>query len=474
LQHFHLPKLISKSILFILILLIIIGSYFYVLYLPWKPHWLDGQTFWYQLYWKGDKVGFVQVSYDFQQDGNFQVNQLTSVKTINRGEKLELNEREILTFDSNNGELITTFYKRQQGDYQEHTQLDLINGNLVGDRYLNQQITSVNLKQDGYNLNEYLRLMHWPSEKPQLNDTLITRRLDFGELSLNKTTYQVLEINPTTDELLIGFHEKNRSWNGTIELSSSGTPKRYAVERLVEQRLSTKEQALEAYIPSDYYFSQIIRLDKPLGDVHKLKSIHLSSLKLSEFGIVDDQRQFIDSNNLLQINRKNAFKDVLNHDELTYLQQPYNKELVLLSKKVVGKSDETVDKIAKLLEFVSNYLIDAPVTHPMTISTILQQRKGDCTEHTRLFIAMARALEIPARKIEGLVYLGDEIQGFGGHVWSEVVIGDHWVAVDPTWNLQQLSATHIQLDNNNKDELFNKMHKNSALSFRLEKIDNEG
>ncbi len=472
-----MPKIISKSILFFLILLSIIGSYFYVLYLPWNPHWLDGKSFWYQLFWKGNKVGFVQVSYNYQQNGNFQINQLTRVKTINRGEVLELHEREVLTFDTNNyypvnGELVASFYQRQQGDYLEHSQLELINGYLQGEKRLNRQITAINIKHNGYNLTEYLQLMNWPRENPLVGEILTSRRLDFSDHSLNNVTYKLKQKDQSTGNLYIGFHENNRSWQGSVELSATGTPQSYAVGQLVEQRLSSKEQAIQTYVPSDYYISQIISIDKTLGDVNKLRNITLSSPQLSEFGIVEDQRQTIDSNNQLHINRRSAFKEVMHHDKRTYLQQPYNKEVLHLSQRVVGKSKNSKEKVRQLLNFVSYYLVDAPITHPMTITNILQQRKGDCTEHTRLFNAMARALDIPARKVEGLVYLGDEIKGFGGHVWSEVVIDGKWVAVDSTWNLQQLSPAHIELDAAYKDELFNKMHKNATLSFQLEKIVN--
>jgi len=416
----------------------------------------------------------VQNSYNFQQDGSFVVNQLASVKTINRGEALELKEREILTFDtSHSGELVAAYYQRQQGEYLEQSHLELQNGYLRGEKLLNNKHTAVSIKQNDYDLTEFLQLMNWPRGSPQVGDILATRKLDFADLSFNTVAYKLMQKEQSTGNLHIEFHENNRSWQGTVELADIGTPTNYAVGQLVEQRLATKEQALEAYVPSDYYVAQIIRLDKPLGDVNNLTSITLSSSQLSEFGIVDDQRQTIDRNNQLHIKRKITYKPVEHHDEFTYLQQPYNNELLDLSLQVVGRSTNSNEKVSKLLDFVSSYLIDAPVIHPMTISTILQQRKGDCTEHTRLFNAMARALEIPARKIEGLIYLGDEIQGFGGHVWSEVVIDGQWVAVDPTWNLQQLSATHIQLDDANKDELFNKMHKNSTLLFRLEEVENE-
>ena len=48
---------------------------------------------------------------------------------------------------------------------------------------------------------------------------------------------------------------------------------------------------------------------------------------------------------------------------------------------------------------------------------VLKTRVGDCNEHTALYVAMARALGIPARIAVGLVYLRG---AFYYHAWAEV------------------------------------------------------
>lgn len=67
--------------------------------------------------------------------------------------------------------------------------------------------------------------------------------------------------------------------------------------------------------------------------------------------------------------------------------------------------------------------------------------EGDCTEHTVLMIAMARAVGIPARVCAGLVFQQD---AFYYHFWPEVYIGK-WVAMEPTLGQIQADANHIQL-----------------------------
>ena len=71
---------------------------------------------------------------------------------------------------------------------------------------------------------------------------------------------------------------------------------------------------------------------------------------------------------------------------------------------------------------------------------VLETRRGDCNEHTVLYVALARALGLPARTAVGLVYLDGS---FFYHAWPEVWLGD-WVAVDPTFGQRPADAAHIR------------------------------
>ena len=73
--------------------------------------------------------------------------------------------------------------------------------------------------------------------------------------------------------------------------------------------------------------------------------------------------------------------------------------------------------------------------------TALRTLSGDCTEHTVLFIALARAAGIPARICSGIVFAKD---AFYYHFWPEVYVGK-WVQMDPTLDQIIADANHIQL-----------------------------
>jgi len=71
---------------------------------------------------------------------------------------------------------------------------------------------------------------------------------------------------------------------------------------------------------------------------------------------------------------------------------------------------------------------------------VLETLRGDCNEHTVLYVAMARALGLPARTAVGLVYVNG---AFFYHAWPEVWLGA-WVAVDPTFGQYPADASHIR------------------------------
>ena len=79
-------------------------------------------------------------------------------------------------------------------------------------------------------------------------------------------------------------------------------------------------------------------------------------------------------------------------------------------------------------------------------STVLARASGDCSEFSLLFVALARAAGIPARRVVGLASTEvDNAPAFGFHAWAEVALDGHWVQVDPTWNEPVADATHVLL-----------------------------
>ena len=96
----------------------------------------------------------------------------------------------------------------------------------------------------------------------------------------------------------------------------------------------------------------------------------------------------------------------------------------------------------KLCQWVYTAITEKKVSGGFGSSlTALESLSGDCTEHTVLFIALARTAGIPTRICSGIVFA----QGaFHYHLWAEVYVG-RWVQMDPTWGQTIADANHIQL-----------------------------
>ncbi|OQB28337.1 MAG: Transglutaminase-like superfamily protein [Candidatus Hydrogenedentes bacterium ADurb.Bin179] len=75
---------------------------------------------------------------------------------------------------------------------------------------------------------------------------------------------------------------------------------------------------------------------------------------------------------------------------------------------------------------------------------VLESLEGDCTEHSVLFIGLARAVGLPAREVAGLIYVEGSPPGFYFHQWASIWLGE-WVDVDPTFNQLPVDVTHIKL-----------------------------
>ncbi len=80
-------------------------------------------------------------------------------------------------------------------------------------------------------------------------------------------------------------------------------------------------------------------------------------------------------------------------------------------------------------------------------SDVLASGQGDCTEHTVLLVALARALGIPARPVHGLVYAryGDGQDALYWHAWVEIRSAGEWIPLDPTFGQPVADATHLAL-----------------------------
>ncbi len=131
----------------------------------------------------------------------------------------------------------------------------------------------------------------------------------------------------------------------------------------------------------------------------------------------------------------------------------HDPDIVALASNLAAGQDDLyviVDKLATWTkDNIAYNLSTTTASISQSASWTLENRQGVCDELTSLFIAMARALGIPARFISGIAYTNSDlfVERWGPHGWAEVYFpGKGWIPFDPTYGQHgSVDPSHIAL-----------------------------
>jgi transglutaminase-like putative cysteine protease/tetratricopeptide (TPR) repeat protein len=116
-------------------------------------------------------------------------------------------------------------------------------------------------------------------------------------------------------------------------------------------------------------------------------------------------------------------------------------QVVALARQIAGEEKDGRSVARKIGEWTYGNLKWKKVQSD-AVET-LASREADCLEHSELYVALARALGLPARVVSGAALSSGS---FGAHAWVEIYLGK-WVELDPTWGLMDhVDATHLRFD----------------------------
>lgn len=102
-----------------------------------------------------------------------------------------------------------------------------------------------------------------------------------------------------------------------------------------------------------------------------------------------------------------------------------------------------IERVKLLLDWIGAN-IQPEVIDVFSALEVLEQRKAECQGYSFLFASFTRALGIPTRVVNGLVY-SEQHPGFLYHTWVESLIDGQWQSIDPTFGQLHADATHIKL-----------------------------
>lgn len=308
-----------------------------------------------------------------------------------------------------------------------------------------------------YTLARFLALERWVADGPGLGDVVQLARLDTstlsvvpGEASVVGVTHTVIDAVSTTVYSLASFE----SGGAAVITRYDGEGRILAVEGgEVDLRLEDEQKATALDTPRDLFLDALITpTGLPLRGADTLTRLLLGipDTAAALIPAASGQRVLaVEGGYQIELVRGGLVREASEAEQIAALRSdarhPLGEPRVgrLLGQALPPRTNPR-DRARLLAEFVRDYLEDDRSAEPLDLSDVIDRARGDCTEHTTLFVTLARAAGLPAREVGGLLWVS-ELGAFGGHAWAEVALEGRWVPVDPTWGQMPADPAHIRL-----------------------------
>ena len=261
---------------------------------------------------------------------------------------------------------------------------------------------------------------------------------------------------------------------------------------LVEMVACSKEFALSENDVPDFVDHMVVACPRSLPDVKETTAItyHLVPVRSSELTLPSGAGQQVCSggqgklivtvkpittqaSSLLPYRGKD--QAALEALKPTRFIQSESEEIIALARRAVGDAAHAAQAAGRIESFVYDYIRDKDLSVGYASAIeVVRSRQGDCTEHALLTTALCQAAGIPARVVNGMVYVkrfARRQNVFVGHAWTQVFIGEQWICLDATRAPNGYSAGHLILEtgNGNPEGFFNLV--NALGSFRIDKVE---
>ncbi len=241
------------------------------------------------------------------------------------------------------------------------------------------------------------------------------------------------------------------------DIKSDGTPIRGKIGGFLEVRAELEATAKKLDGKSiDLMALSSIEVDKNLGSARRVTSLTMEVTGLGDYTLPASHRQKVQQEKgttvleLKQDFRTGKTEPLSEKERARYLKatptvQSDEAKVKKLAEKVVGDEKDPLKVARKIKSWVHRKLHKTMAANASTTLEVLDNMAGDCTEHTLLFVSLARAAGLPAREVGGVAFVNvDDRPLFGWHAWAEVHDGEQWVTVDPTWDELYVDATHVK------------------------------
>jgi transglutaminase-like putative cysteine protease len=112
------------------------------------------------------------------------------------------------------------------------------------------------------------------------------------------------------------------------------------------------------------------------------------------------------------------------------------------AKRLIGREPDPVTAARLLARWVADSVAHDPTPTPPSAAATLRSRAGQAAHRVNLWVALARAVGIPARPVLGVLATTD---GLVPQVWAEAWLGADWVPVDVQRGQLPADASFLRL-----------------------------
>jgi hypothetical protein len=373
---------------------------------------------WFGIYQQGKKVGFAHSqtipeaeTYHLYEESEMDILALGSVQRV----KTIINSYTTKNF------LLKYF------DFTLHS--DLTTMKVKGAVLKNQLVLDIDT--GGQTRTEKIRLASPPYLSLNIKPAILLLGLDTGK------TYRFPLFNPatmSTEETTISVESRERIKIGQTEQTIYKLKESFqgmeTTSWISQDGVTIKEESALGYLLLNESRTEALKRDKggPIVDIISLtmipsdrikESSQVSYLRARLKGVplqgfqLDNDRQTLKTD-VIEI-RKEDFpasyrlpysgKELADYLLPNALIQSDDKKIKDQASKILSGEKNAREAAKKLNEWVYAAITKKPVVSIPSALEVLNQREGDCNEHTALYTALARAVGIPTRMAAGIVYM---------------------------------------------------------------------
>ena len=432
--------------------------------LPFSPEERLESPLHYAIWFRGQPIGRQHEELDRLADGTWQLRQRFHVETSARGSVIRVEESTDMRFAAQAPyPLMSVTWYKSQGDKIERLNLTQDQQRIHGAYWNGSAEIVIDKSALDFSLMDHLRLAQFVRE-PTDSDTLHWAQIRFPDVTLDVREFRVsqkgsrwwfnpwlfqqkasetspeLSVSVSSNGVLLGM-QLGANWTVALAFSTNHWSPEVTAAAQMSRLAPPREQ--------DSYWQASVRSDKSVGAARQVSSLQMRWPQHIALPLSHTAQQFtvpgLISTDIKQASEKASTAE----QESGLLPDPRyaldNDKIRRLAEQLTAQVADPEKKVQRLLLFVSEHLKPRDVFVDQNAAEILAAGQGDCTEYAQLFVALARAVDIPAREVSGWVYLGDKAQRFGGHAWAEVVIDGRWISADPMWNLMPVTGTHLRM-----------------------------